>query len=310
MNKFFKSCIGAALILSCTAVAVCACGSKTAAPAPKTIGIQLYSVLKAVIANPRESVEKLTEMGYNTFELVQWGGDPKVFGLPAEEFKAICDSCGATILSTHSSLQEDPENEEENLNNWRALFAVQKALGGKYFVIPSYKVDYTTEGVKQMADYFNRVGKIAWDEFGLKLGYHNHSGEFQPLEDSEQPMWEYLVENTDPNYVMFELDVYWCTKGGKDPVEYLKKYPERIQMLHVKDELVIGDSGEIDFEGIFNQFYTNGMSDYVVEIETPRSLREKTNADGSAYTEEQIMDEMFEAARKSAEYLQNAPFVK
>lgn len=81
-------------------------------------------------------------------------------------------------------------------------------------------------------------------------------------------------------------------------------------MLHVKDELVIGDSGEIDFEGIFNQFYTNGMSDYVVEIETPRSLREKTNADGSAYTEEQIMDEMFEAARKSAEYLQNAPFVK
>ena len=123
-------------------------------------------------------------------------------------------------------------------------------------------------------------------------------------------MWEYLVENTNPEYVCFELDVYWCTKGNQDPVAYLKKYPKRIKLLHIKDEFVIGESGTINFEGIFKQFYKNGMKDYVVEIETPRSLRQKTNADGSRYTQDQIMDEMFEAARKSAEYLQNAKFVK
>ena len=123
-------------------------------------------------------------------------------------------------------------------------------------------------------------------------------------------MWEYLVENTDPEYVLFELDVYWCAKGGKDPVEYLKKYPNRIEMLHIKDDFVIGASGDIDFEAIFNQYYANGMSDYVVEIETPGWLREKKNEDGSSYSQAQIMEEMFKAAAESAEYLRNADFVK
>ena len=90
----------------------------------------------------------------------------------------------------------------------------------------------------------------------------------------------------------------------------LKKYPRRIEMLHIKDEFVIGESGTINFEAIFNQFYKNGMKNYVVEIETPKALREKTNADGSKYTKEQIMNEMFVAAQKSAAYLTNAKFVK
>lgn len=275
----------------------------------KTIGIQLYSVMDAMQANPQASVERLTGMGYNAFELVQWGGDPKVFGMPAEEFKALCDANGAKIISTHSSIQEDPAKEDEIMQRWRQLFEIQKACGGSYFVIPSYSVEYTEAGIKQMADYFNKVGKIA-AEYGLKLGYHNHSGEFKNLQDSDKVMWEYLVENTDPQYVCYELDVYWCTKGGKDPVEYLKKYPNRIELLHIKDDFVIGESGTIDFESIFNQFYANGMKDYVVEIEIPQWLREKKNDDGSAYTKEQISEEMFNAAAESAEYLKNAEFVK
>ena len=171
-------------------------------------------------------------------------------------------------------------------------------------MIPSYQAEYTEAGIKQMADYFNKVGKIA-AEYGLKLGYHNHSGEFQTLKDSDKVMWEYLVEHTDPQYVFFELDVYWCSKGGKDPVAYLKKYPNRIQMLHIKDEFVIGESGDIDFKAIFDQFYKNGMKDYVVEIEMTRDVREKVKTDNDA-----AMNMMFEAARKSAEYLKKADFVK
>ena len=81
-------------------------------------------------------------------------------------------------------------------------------------------------------------------------------------------------------------------------------------MLHVKDEFVIGESGKINFEAIFNQFYANGMKDYVVEIETPQFLREKTNEDGTPYTHEQIVEETFLAAEKSAAYLNGAAFVK
>lgn len=298
-----------AVACATVAIALFSAPQTVSAKKNKDIGIQLYSVMDAVNKNPQAAVERLAGMGYNVFELVQWGGEPKVFGLPAGEFKALCDRNGVKIVSTHSSIQEDATKEAEIMNRWRQLFEIQKACGGKYFVIPSYKADYTVEGVQGMCDYFNRVGKIA-AEYGLKLGYHNHSGEYEKLKDSDKVMWEYLVENTDPQYVCFELDVYWCTKGGKNPVEYLKKYPKRIEMLHIKDEFVIGESGTIDFGGIFNQFYKNGMKDYVVEIETPKALSKKTNPDGSAYTKEQIMDEMFEAARKSAAYLNKAKFVK
>lgn len=311
MKKLFKLCRKPWAVFVCAAVALAmlATPETVSAKKNKRIGIQLYSVMDAMNKNPKASVERLAGLGYNAFELVQWGGAPTVFGLPADEFKALCDKNGAKIISTHSSIQEDPAKEKEIMERWRQLFKIQQACGGKFFVIPSYQADYTVKGVQQMCDYFNRVGKIA-AEYGLKLGYHNHSGEYQKLKDSDKVMWEYLVENTDPKYVCLELDVYWCTKGGKDPVEYLKKYPKRIEMLHIKDEFVIGESGTIDFEAIFNQFYKNGMKDYVVEIETPESLRQKKNADGSKYTDAQIMEEVFDAARKSAEYLNNASFVK
>jgi len=294
----------------CAAIAIAMFSvTETASAKDKNIGIQLYSVMDAVNKDPKASVERLAGMGYKAFELVQWGGNPLVFGLPAPEFKALSDKNGVKIVSTHSSIQEDPAKEDEIMQNWRKLFEIQKACGGKYFVIPSYKAEYTVAGVQQMCDYFNRVGKIA-KEYGLKLGYHNHDGEYKNLKDSDKVMWEYLVENTNPDYVCFELDVYWCTKGGKNPVEYLKKYPKRIELLHIKDEFVIGESGTIDFQGVFTQFYKNGMKNYFVEIETPKSLKEKKNADGSTYTSDQVMDAMFDAAKKSAEYLKNAKFVK
>ena len=310
MKKLFKLCSKplAAYIFLAIVTAMFAI-PETVSAQKKKIGIQLYSVMDAVNKNPQASVERLAGMGYNAFELVQWGGNPKVFGLSAEEFKALCDKNGVKIVSTHSSIQEDPAKEEEIMTRWRELFEIQKACGGKYFVIPSYQADYTVQGVQRMCDYFNRVGKIA-KEYGLKLGYHNHAEEYKTLEDSDKVMWEYLVENTNPEYVCFELDVYWCTKGDKNPVEYLKKYPKRIELLHIKDEFVIGESGTIDFPGVFTQFYKNGMKDYFVEIEIPKSLSEKKNADDSTYSKDQVMDEVFEAARKSAEYLKNAKFVK
>ena len=311
MKNLFRPCRKSltAFVWAIIAIALFATPDTASAKKGKKVGIQLYSVMDAMNKNPQASIERLAGLGYNVVELVQWGGEPKVFGLPADEFKALCDKNGVKIVSTHSSIKEDATKEAEIMNRWRQLFEIQKTCGGKYFVIPSYEVDYTVKDVQRMCDYFNRVGKIA-NEYGLKLGYHNHSNEYNKLKDSDKVMWEYLVENTDPNLVCFELDVYWCTKGGKNPVEYLKKYPKRIEILHIKDEFVIGESGTINFEGIFNQLYKNGMKDYVVEIETPEALREKKNADGSKYTSEQIMDEVFDAARKSAAYLNNAKFVK
>lgn len=310
MKTFSTKCRKSLITLACViaAIALVAVPQNVSAK-KKKIGIQLYSVMDAMNKNPQKSIERLAAMGYNSAELVQWGGDTKVFGMPADEFKKLCDANSMKIVSTHSSIQEDKNKEEEIMNRWRELFKIQKACGGKYFVIPSYGVDYTVQGLKDMCNYFNKVGKIA-KEYGLTLGYHNHSNEFQKLKDSDDVMWEYLVEHTDPQYVCFELDVYWCAKGGKDPVEYLKKYPKRIQLLHIKDDFVIGEGTVVNFENVFNQFYKNKMKDFFVEIEIPQSLRDKTNADGSKYNNDQIMEEMFKAAEKSMQYLKNAKFVK
>lgn len=273
------------------------------APKPKQIGLQLYSVNQDM-GDVEASLQKVADAGYNVVETL---GSPECFGLPAAEFKALCDSKGIKIVSTHTAIGMDPNDEEGVMNKWRAVFDGLKTMGAKYCVIPGFGLGSNLEELQGVCDYFNKVGKLA-KEYGLLLGYHNHSHEYNVMDG--QVIWEYMIEHTDPECVFFQMDVFWTTKGGKNPVEYLKKYPKRIKMLHVKDDFVIGESGDIDFESIFKQFYKNGMKDYVVEIETPGWLRNEKNADGSKLTQEQIMERVFDSARKSADYLSAAKFVK
>ena len=131
MKKIFGKSLGAIL---CSVIAISMftiSGKAETEIKDKYLGIQLYSVMDAMIKDPKGSIVRLTDMGYNVCELVQWGGDTKVFGLPAEEFKAFCDQKGMEIISTHSGIQEDPAKEEEIFKRWRQLFETQKACGGK-----------------------------------------------------------------------------------------------------------------------------------------------------------------------------------
>ena len=292
MKKIFSFAVVAmaafSMMMSCTAPA----------PAPKQIGLQLYSVnndMKDVDA----SLAKVAAAGYNVVETLR---SPQCFGLPAAEFKALCDKHGLQIISTHHSIALDPEKEAEIMEQWKEVFKGLNVMGAKYCVIPSFKLGETIEDLKAVCEYFNKVGALA-KEYGLKLGYHNHAFEYEVVDD--QVKWEYMIENTDPESVFFQMDVYWTTKGGKNPVEYLQKYPTRIQMLHIKDDMVIGDSGKIDFEAIFNQFYANGYNEFVVEQEMPRGPKDATDEEKAAR-----LVTMWEGVAKSAAYLQNAAFVK
>ena len=270
-------------------------GFASCEPKKKEIGLQLYSVnrdMKDVDA----SLAKVAAAGYNVVETLR---SPECFGLPADQFKALCDKHGLKIVSTHHSIGMNPEKEAEIMEQWREVFKGLNIMGAKYCVIPSFNLGKTLEDLKAVCDYFNKVGALA-KEYGLKLGYHNHSFEYEVVDG--QVKWEYMIENTDPESVFFQMDVYWTTMGGKNPVEYLKKYPERIKMLHIKDDLVIGESGKIDFEAIFKQFYANGYSDFVVEQEMPRGPKDEDKAARIAT--------MWEGVAKSAAYLKNAEFVK
>ena len=265
------------------------------AKSKKKIGLQLYSVNQDM-GNVDASLAKVANAGYTVVETL---GSPVCFGFPAAEFKALCDKHGLSIISTHTSIAMDPKNEAKVMENWRAVFEGLRTMGAKYCVIPGFNLGKSLADLKAVCDYFNKVGKLA-KEYGLKLGYHNHAHEYELCEGKVK--WEYMIENTDPDYVFFQMDVYWTTRGGKDPVEYLKKYPKRIKMLHIKDDLVIGESGKIDFEAIYKQFYKNGYKDFVVEQEMPRGPKDETR--------EQRFVRMWEGVAKSAAYLENAKFVK
>ena len=269
--------------------------SAVEAKSKKKIGLQLYSVNQDM-GNVDASLAKVAKAGYTVVETL---GSPTCFGFPAEEFKALCDKHGLAILSTHTSIAMNPQNEAAVMEQWRAVFEGLKTMGAKYCVIPGFNLGKSLADLKAVCEYFNKVGNLA-KEYGLKLGYHNHAHEYELCEGKVK--WEYMIENTDPESVFFQMDVYWTTRGGKDPVEYLKKYPNRIQMLHIKDDLVIGESGKIDFEAIYNQFYKNGYKDFVVEQEMPRGPKDEDKAARLAT--------MWEGVAKSAAYLKNAEFVK
>ena len=105
-------------------------------------------------------------------------------------------------------------------------------------------------------------------------------------------MLEYMIENTAPENVFYELDVYWTVMGKKSPVEFFEKYPGRFTMLHVKDHREVGQSGMVGFDAVFANAEPAGMVEFVVEVEGCRN------------------ETALEGLRVSADYLLNAPFVK
>jgi sugar phosphate isomerase/epimerase len=155
---------------------------------------------------------------------------------------------------------------EGTLASWGKVFDDHKAMGCKYVILPMNFWSNTVDGLKAECALMNRIGEEALKR-GIKFGYHNHSMEFATVPGTDQFFEDFLIANTDPSKVIFEMDVYWTKVGGQDPVAYIKKYPDRISLLHIKDDYVIGASGNLDYNAIFTQFYKNGHSDWFVEME-------------------------------------------
>ncbi|MGZ4049340.1 MAG: TIM barrel protein, partial [Bacteroidia bacterium] len=161
---------------------------------------------------------------------------------------------------------------------------IRKALGAKYVMcawIPHNGGIFTLENAKNAADVFNKAGKILKDS-GLILCYHAHGYEFQPYENGT--LLDYLFKNTNPQYVSFEMDIFWMQFGGGDPVALLKKYGNRWKLMHLKDmrkgtvkDLTGGTStdndvtlgtGEINIPAILKEAKKIGIKHYFIEDES------------------------------------------
>jgi sugar phosphate isomerase/epimerase len=101
-----------------------------------------------------------------------------------------------------------------------------------------------------MAERFNEAGRLAREQYGVKFFYHNHDFEFTNKQPNGRPNYDILLEDTDPRYVWFELDLYWIVVGGESPVHYMQEYSERIPLYHVKDKTWRDRPSEQDWEDV------------------------------------------------------------
>lgn len=201
------------------------------------ISLQLYSINSETQKDFAASIRRVGEIGFKGVEFAGYGG------LTADEQTKLLKESGLYSVGSHSGLSVFEEGFEAELE-------YSKAIGSKYIICPSAKVD-TMEDIKYLADVLNKAAKRAAKE-GIKVGYHNHDFEFVKV-DGKYAL-DLIAELTDDDVVL-ELDVFWIAYAGVDPIDYIKKWGKRVELIHIKqiDEkkanVDVGD-GILDFKKI------------------------------------------------------------
>lgn len=239
------------------------------------LGIASYTFRDQWKNGVPETLDIIQKMGFKTYE----GGAPK--GVDPVEFKKMLADRGISIPSTGTGFEElesDPQRVADRA----------KALGASYVMcawIPHARGQFSKADADRAIKVFNAGGKVL-KENGITFKYHVHGYEFQPY--GSGTLFDYLVENTDPNYVSLQMDVMWTHFGGGDPVGLLKKYGKRWVSLHLKDfrkgapkdmtgltgpenDVPLGE-GELDFPGILREANKIGIKHMFVEDESEKEL--------------------------------------
>ncbi|NVK48478.1 MAG: sugar phosphate isomerase/epimerase [Cyclobacteriaceae bacterium] len=231
-------------------------------------GLALYTLRDAMSTDPKGTLQKVADAGYAYVEAAGYA-DGKFYGMEPTEFKSYLESIGLEPKSTHMG-GVTLENADEQI-------AATKAAGFEYFVIPVPPMGMFTFGPdgmgmkgtkEELVNILSTIGQKCSDA-GLKLLYHNHDFEFKPMEDGTI-LTDYILENTDPAHVNYQMDLFWVTKAGADPLAYFEKYPGRFKAWHVKDMNDAGEfapvgTGNIDFARILAEKDKSGMVYYLVE---------------------------------------------
>jgi sugar phosphate isomerase/epimerase len=256
----------------------------------KNIGLQLYSIRDSINRDVPAAIEKVAKMGYRFVEPAGYSNG-KIYNMEPVAFRKLCRKNGMFVISAHVSQPlPSPGNKNATMEWWDKCIDAHLAAGAKFLVQPSMGSDAykSTDALKKWCDYFNEIGEKC-NAKGLKFGYHNHDREFSTMLEGET-VYDFMLANTDPQKVFFEMDLYWCVFGKKNPVDYFNKYPGRFLLWHIKDEKEIGASGMMDFEAIWAAAGKSGMKYGIVEVE-------RYNFD------------QFTSCRKSIDFLNEQPYV-
>jgi sugar phosphate isomerase/epimerase len=238
------------------------------------LGVQLYSVRNAISTDVPGTLARVRALGFRDVELAG------TYGLSAAHFRSELDRAGLRATSMHVGY-------ERFRDSLPAVLDEARTLGVRYVGtawIPHPDGPITEDAAHRAAADFNVWGRAA-QERGLQFFYHVHGYEFQPGSSGTLPM-DILMRETADDAVKFEMDVFWISRPGADPVAWLRKYPTRWRLLHLKDmkkgtptnvntgsanpdetEVPLG-TGQIDYRGVLRTAREIGVEKYYVEDET------------------------------------------
>lgn len=225
------------------------------------IGLQLYSVRDDCARDLPGVLKAVGEMGYAGVEFAGY------YGRTASELRAMLEDNGLKCCGTHTGLDTILGEELEK------TITFNQTLGNTFLIVPGLQGERTgsREAWLQTARLFDEAAERA-STSGMKVGYHNHSEEFQPVADGELP-WDLFFGHTRPEVVM-QVDTGNMMHGGAEPAPFLERYPGRALTVHLKEysasnpEALLGE-GEVPWPEIFRLCESVGGTQwYIVEQES------------------------------------------
>ena len=224
----------------------------------RKIGVQLYTVRDAFAAQPVPTLQKIKDIGFDYVEPIGFNV------LSTAAFKSALDQVGLEAPSCHMSLDDLRNRPEAALDDIAAI--------GAGYAVLAWLPESERKEWAALAGQMNKWAELA-DERDLGFAYHNHNFEFTATAAGELP-YHLLLDNTDSSRVAFELDCYWCSLAGHDPVEILTEHGDRIRLLHLKDKTAGGDmapvgQGIIDFASVLAKAQSVGVDYVYVEHDNP-----------------------------------------
>ena len=244
---------------------------------PQSPGMVSYTYRNSFQKNVAATLDTIKSLGITDMEF------SNLFGQTAADLRKLldqrgmnCSSFGVGYPDLQTKLAEVGQN--------------AKTLGAQYVRVAwvPHKGPFTLDLAKQTVADFNAFGKRLKDDYGLTFCYHNHGYEFETYENRTRPddtLFDYIVQNTDPQYVSFELDILWTVFPGQDPVALLNKYGKRIKLMHLKDlrKGIVGNlsggtpvendvalgTGQINLPAVLKAAKKAGVVHYYIEDESP-----------------------------------------
>ena len=224
------------------------------------IGLQLYTVRDLMQRDFEGTIAAVAHVGYREVEFAGY------FNHTPQQVREILRRHRLRAPSFHIEAGALGDGYDRILDS-------AKIIGHEYVTVAwtPEEVRRTLDDWRRIADRYNEGARQA-RAAGLRFAYHNHSYEFEP-KDGQVP-YDVLLERTDPDLVKLEMDLYWITNAGKDPLDYFARYPGRMELVHVKDmtadhQMVDVGAGTIDWRRIFAQRRQAGIRHYFVEHDEP-----------------------------------------